>query len=268
MCFLHDPALSQLTWAWQRADDSEWVKPLQSVCRSASSAISHEHHWDYVLPLHVIIKWYAHGRFLIWNIWLAGTEIWPNTLLKDTTTEQIITDMRVGTRCPLVRGWSLHKLHSASLNTIDRERYKKKDICVCLHVGLMCMCAKIQLHQSYPLSHFLHVCSTCSSHVSANIYTECKTLLISLPCLFSCSFSQPTLALTFFHLDGEWQGGGNKESGGRKRASERGVRSGEERGSKEKTFGEERGASRGSSPLWWMTCHLIEIKSPIYKPLF
>lgn len=197
-----------------------------------------------------------------------------NTLLKDTTTEQIITDMRVGTRHPLAEGWSLYSLqHSASLNAIDRERFKK-DICACLHVGLMCMCAEIQLQQCSPLSHFLHVCSTCSSHISANIYTGCKTLLISLPCLLSCSFSQPTLALTFFHPDWEWQEGGDKESGGRKRASERAVRSGEERRSKEKAFGEEREtcsereASRGSSSAWWMTCHLIEIKSPIYEPLF
>lgn len=172
-----------------------------------------------------------------------------DTVLKDTTAGQIITDMRVCTRSPLVEGWSLHTLHhSASLNALNRERFKKDFVvcfvymCIwaCLHVGLVCMCAAIWLQQRPTLSLFLHVCSTCSSHISANIYTGCKTLLISLPCLLSCSFSQPTLTLTFFHPDWEWQEGGDKESGGRKRASECRGRSGEERGSEEKAFGGER----------------------------
>lgn len=42
-----------------------------------------------------------------------------NTELKDTTTEQIITDMRFCTRSLLVEGWSLHSLHR-SLNAIIR----------------------------------------------------------------------------------------------------------------------------------------------------
>lgn len=69
-----------------------------------------------------------------------------NTLLKDTTTEQIITDMRVGTRCPLVEGWSLHSLqHSASLNAIDRERFKKDFlVCVYVHACMWVSCACVQ----------------------------------------------------------------------------------------------------------------------------
>lgn len=97
--------------------------------------------------------------------------------------------------------------HSASLNANSRERFKKDFVDLCirtrLDLGLMFMCAEIRLQQCSRLSFFLHVCSTCSSHISANIYTGCKTLLISLPCLLSCSFSQPTLTLTFFHPDGE-----------------------------------------------------------------
>lgn len=109
---------------------------------------------------------------------------------------------------------------------------------MCMPTMWVCLCAEIRLWQCSPLSLFLHVCSTCSSHISANIYTGCKTLLISLACLLSCSFSQPTLTLTFFHPDWEWQEGGYKESGGRKRASECRGRSGEER--------REQGES-----LWW-----------------
>lgn len=71
-----------------------------------------------------------------------------DTVLKDTAAGQIITDMRVCTRSPLVEGWSFHSLHhSASLNAINRERFKEDfvDLCIsaCLHVGLMCMCAEI-----------------------------------------------------------------------------------------------------------------------------
>lgn len=55
---------------------------------------------------------------------------------KDTTVGQIIADMRVCTRSPLVEGWSLHSLHhSVSLNAINTERFKKDFV-----VGL-CICA-------------------------------------------------------------------------------------------------------------------------------
>lgn len=126
-----------------------------------------------------------------------------NTVRKDTTKGQVVSDMGVCTRSPFVEGWSFHSLqHSASMSTINRERFKKDfvDLCItaCLHVGLMCIVCR-----SPTAIFFLHVCSTCSSHISANIYTGCKTLLISLPCLLSCSFSQPTLTLTFFHTDRE-----------------------------------------------------------------
>lgn len=162
-----------------------------------------------------------------------------DTELKDTA-EQIITDIRVRTRSPLVEGWSFHSLHhSANLNSINRETFKKDFVVgfVYVHVGLMCMCAEIL---TSPLFIFLHVCSTCSSHISANIYTGCKTLLISLPCLLSCSFSGPTLTLNFFHPDWEWQEGGDKESGGQKKSKwvQSEVRG--KRGSEEKAFGGER----------------------------
>lgn len=121
-----------------------------------------------------------------------------DTVLKDTTAEQIITDTRVCTRSPLVEGWSLRSLHrSASLDAINRERFKKDFVGLCI-----CPCVqKSDCSDVLPARFFLHVCSTCSSHISANIYTGCKTLLISLPCLLSCSFSRPTLTLTFFHPD-------------------------------------------------------------------
>lgn len=118
-----------------------------------------------------------------------------------------------------VEGWSFHSLqHPAILNAINSERFKKDfvGLCIsaCLHVGLMCIVCRNPNADFF----FLHVCSTCSSHISANIYTGCKTLLISFPCLLSCSFSQPTLTLTFFHPDREWQEGGDKQSEGQKKS--------------------------------------------------
>lgn len=103
----------------------------------------------------------------------------------------------------LVEGWSLHSCQQHfSLNIISAHRVLK-DLVVGLcvyrwsHVGLVLVCAEIHQQQCSPLSLFLHVCSMCSSHISANIYTGCKTLLISFPCLLSCSFSHwPFFMLT------------------------------------------------------------------------
>lgn len=88
----------------------------------------------------------------------------------------------------------------------------------------------------------LHVCSTCSSHISTNIYTGCKTLLISLPCLLSCSFSGPTLAMTFFRADWEWQGGGDRKS---ERAEREQVEWGQDEESETEDHSEERKKTMG-----------------------
>lgn len=129
--------------------------------------------------------------------------------------------MQARTTSPWAKGWSLQSPnHSASLNALNGTRFKKDflDLCIhaCLHVGHMWICAEIRLRQYSPHCLFLHVCSTCCSHISPNIYTACKTLLISLPCLLSCSFSSLTLTLTLFHHNLEWQEGGNKRARGQK----------------------------------------------------
>lgn len=101
----------------------------------------------------------------------------------------------------LVKGWSLHSCQQPStLTIIDKDRFPKDFVvgfCVYRwsHVGLVLVCAEIHQQQRSPHSLFLHVCSMCFSHISANIYTECKTLLISFPCLLSCSFSHTDLFL-------------------------------------------------------------------------
>ena len=203
-----------------------------------------------------------------------------DTVLKDTTAGQIITDMRVRTRSPLVEGWSFRLLHhSASPNAISRERFKKDfvDLCISAHldVGPVFMCAEIRLQQCSPRSFFLHVCSTCSSHISANIYTGCKTLLISLPCLLSCSFSRPThtdLFSSWLRVTGgrgqRVRGGGGGGGGAEREQVSVEWGQGEQRGSKEKAFGGEREKWARERSTWWMTCQLIEIKSPICQAHF
>lgn len=155
--------------------------------------------------------------------------------------------MRIWTRSPLAEGWSLHSVHhSASLNAINRERFRKDFV-----VGFvyMCICA---------CGSHVHVCkkSDCSNVLPSLFFFMCVPrvpatfLQIFIPGVKrSWSLSpvySPVLSLSrlshwpFFILTESDRREGTKSQGGRKRASECRGRSGEDRGSKEKAFGGER----------------------------
>lgn len=110
----------------------------------------------------------------------------------------------------LAGGRCTHRTALPAPNAVNGERFKQRsdDLWTRLHVWPTCG----NLTEAV-FALCLHVCSTCCSHISANIYAEHKTLLISLPCLLSCSLSPPTLTLTFIHPNREWQAGGDEASG-------------------------------------------------------
>ena len=83
-----------------------------------------------------------------------------DTELKDTA-EQIITDIRVRTRSPLVEGWSFHSLHhSANLNSIIRETFKKDFVvgfCICACRSHVHVCRNPNFSALYFSSCVFHV---------------------------------------------------------------------------------------------------------------
>lgn len=135
------------------------------------------------------------------------------------------------------------------------------------HVGLVPVCTELHQQQCSPLSLFLHVCSMCSSHISANIYIGCKALLISFPCLLSCSFSHTDVFSCWLRVTaGTGQESGECTAG--RGASECNGRSGENPWSKERGRDLKRGQQRREHSPWWMACHPLEIKSPISHAIF
>lgn len=81
-------------------------------------------------------------------------------------TLQIIADMRLCTRSPLVEGWSLHSLRRSDPgeNAINKKRFKKRLCCRLVYTCMWVSCACVQKPDCSRVSPLLFF-SSCVFHV-------------------------------------------------------------------------------------------------------